>query len=312
MKNEFNRIVCYIDFTIQSAHALRKALVLAEHAAEPLLVTHVIVDPWSKLYKLNMDSPEKNDVREAHKSAESMLKDFVAEHARGRVFDHQVTSSINPDEAIVETAKTFNADAIVLAAEVRTAGGRLFKGSVAERVVSQAPCTVMLVRSSEGDVRDVLKNKFILVVDDEPDVLETVAELLDTSLVHKASDFQTARDYLYRYRYDIVILDIMGVNGFDLLKTSVEQGFPTVMLSAYALSAEAIEKSIQLGALFFLPKDKMSDIGSFLREVVMGGNKPIWSKVFTRLGSYFEKVIGPDWNQKESILRIIEKEIGGD
>ena len=53
-----------------------------------------------------------------------------------------------------------------------------------------------------------LKNKHILVVDDEPDVLEFVEEELDMSLVDKASDYETALQYLQNYTYDIVILDI--------------------------------------------------------------------------------------------------------
>ena len=41
-----------------------------------------------------------------------------------------------------------------------------------------------------------LKDKVILVVDDEPDVLETVEEELDMCLIHKAGDYDTALDYL--------------------------------------------------------------------------------------------------------------------
>ena len=62
-----------------------------------------------------------------------------------------------------------------------------------------------------------LQDKVILVVDDEPDVLETVEEELDMCLIHKATDYDTALQYLLSYTYDIVILDIMGVNGFELL-----------------------------------------------------------------------------------------------
>ncbi len=67
--------------------------------------------------------------------------------------------------------------------------------------------------------------------------------------------------YLMTFTYDIVILDIMGVNGFDLLKVSVKRGFPTVMLTAYALTPEALEKAIRLGAVSFLPKEKNGSAG---------------------------------------------------
>ncbi|MFH1930376.1 MAG: response regulator [Pseudomonadota bacterium] len=110
-----------------------------------------------------------------------------------------------------------------------------------------------------------LKDKVVLVVDDEPDVLETVAEELDMCLVHKAGDYDTALQYLLSYTYDIVILDIMGVRGFELLKNAVSRGFPTVMLTAHALSPESLKKSIKLGAVSFLPKEKTSELTHFLK-----------------------------------------------
>ena len=148
--------------------------------------------------------------------------------------------------------------------------------------------------SSKG----VLKDKAILVVDDEPDILQTVEELLDMCLVKKAADYNTAIQYLLSYTYDIVILDIMGVNGFELLKTSVSRGFPTIMLTAHALTQEALKKSIKLGAVSFVPKDKMSELRTHLEDVVLGGGKPVWQKLFDRLGSYLNKHFGPDWGKR--------------
>ena len=107
---------------------------------------------------------------------------------------------------------------------------------------------------------DLLKEKVILVVDDEPDIVDTVKEVLDMCTVHTAQDYDTAIQYLLSYTFDIVILDIMGVNGFELLKTSVERGFPTVMLTAHALTPEALKKSIKLGAVSFMPKEKMPEL----------------------------------------------------
>ena len=156
------------------------------------------------------------------------------------------------------------------------------------------------------DVSEILKDKVVLVVDDEPDVLDTVADILEMCLVTKAKDYDAARQYLMTYTYDIVILDIMGVNGFDLLKISVKRGFPTVMLTAYALTPEALEKSIKLGAVSFLPKEKMSRLGLFLADVVLGGNQPVWGKLFDRLGGLFQKRFGPDWMQRNRFFNEFE------
>ena len=159
---------------------------------------------------------------------------------------------------------------------------------------------------------DALKDKVVLVVDDEPEVLETVEEELDMCLVHKAKDYDTALQYLLSYTYDIVILDIMGVNGFELLKTAVSKDFPTVMLTAHALSPESLKKSIKLGAVSFLPKEKISELRSFLEDVVLEEGKPVWKKLFDRLGDYFNKRFGPDWKERDRFFKEFEQTLKED
>ena len=151
-----------------------------------------------------------------------------------------------------------------------------------------------------------LEDKIILVVDDEPDVLETVGDILDMCLLYKAKSYEEGIEYLRGYTIDIAILDIMGVNGFELLKRSVDKGIPTVMLTAHALTPEALKKSMKLGAITFLPKEKLSDLQEFLEDVVLGGGKAIWIKFFDRLGAYFDKRFGPDWKEKDEFFRDFE------
>ena len=153
-----------------------------------------------------------------------------------------------------------------------------------------------------------LKDKHILVVDDEPDVLEFVEEALDFCLIDKADNYETARQYIQNYIYDIVILDIMGVNGFELLQDSASKGFPTVMLTAHALTPESLKKSIKLGAVSFLPKDRLPELREYLEDVVVSGGKPVWQNLFHKLGSYFSRRFGPDWKEKDKFFQEFEKE----
>ena len=152
------------------------------------------------------------------------------------------------------------------------------------------------------DTEKLLKDKDVLIVDDESDVTDSVEEILDMCFVTKANDYDTADQYLASYKFDIVVLDIMGVNGFDLLKTSVKRGFPTVMLTAYALTPEALEKSIKFGAVSFLPKQKMNELADFLAAVVLKDGQPIWDKLFDRLGGFFNKHFGPDWKERNQFF----------
>jgi CheY-like chemotaxis protein len=154
-----------------------------------------------------------------------------------------------------------------------------------------------------------LENKTILVVDDEVDVLETVEDLLEVCIVHKASTYEEALQHLLSYTYDVVILDIMGVNGFSLLKESVNRGFPTVMFTANALSTESLKKSIQLGAVSFLPKEKAPELPEFIKDVVLSGGKPVWVKIFKKLGDTFNRRFGPDWKERDRFFKEFEESL---
>ena len=168
-------------------------------------------------------------------------------------------------------------------------------------VFSHCSKKVLFVRSG---VKDILKDRKILVVDDMPDMLDHVAELLDMCVVHKAKDHETALKFLEKHRYDIVILDIMGVDGFSLLKQTVKNYIPTVMLTSNDLTKEALKKSAKLGASAFLPKEKVADLGIFLSDIIKNNGKPIWEKLFERMSKYFEKELG--WSPTDE-RELIEK-----
>ena len=153
-----------------------------------------------------------------------------------------------------------------------------------------------------------LEGRTILVVDDEPDVLESVGEILDVAIVHKAADYDTALQYLLGYTYDFVILDIMGVNGFELLRESVDRGFPTVMLTAHALTPAALKQSIKLGAVSFLPKEQMGELKTYLEEE-LEGKKQIWQRIYDKLVSHFNSRFGPGWREKDVFFKDFEEEL---
>jgi hypothetical protein len=91
----------------------------------------------------------------------------------------------------------------------------------------------------------------------------------------------------------------MGVRGFDLLNASVHLGFPTVMLTAHALSAEALKQSIEMGARAYIPKEKMIDIAAFLEDVLTLAHGSNLQKMFQRLGGFFNKKFGSQWMEDE-------------
>jgi DNA-binding response OmpR family regulator len=141
----------------------------------------------------------------------------------------------------------------------------------------------------------------ILAVDDEEDILETIVEILDESEVDTARDYRSALAKIKSRRYDLAILDIMGVNGLQLLEETVERGIPTVMLTAHAIGPETLMESIQKGAISYLPKESLADLDELLNELLEAHNRgePAWKLLFEKLGDYFDKRFGPEWKEKD-------------
>ncbi len=148
---------------------------------------------------------------------------------------------------------------------------------------------------------EFLAGKSILAVDDEEDILETIEDVLEECKIDTARDYESASDKIKNQSYDLVILDIMGVNGLQLLEESVAKGFPTVMLTAHAINPESLMESIRKGAISYLPKESLADLDELLNELLGAyerGEAP-WKLLFDKLGSYFDERFGTDWKQSD-------------
>jgi DNA-binding NtrC family response regulator len=149
--------------------------------------------------------------------------------------------------------------------------------------------------------QDLLKGKRILIVDDESDVLDALADLLDMCDLSRASTFEEARQKLLAGPFDMAILDIMGVDGYKLLELATQRKITAVMLTAHALSPEDTLKSHKKGAAYYLPKEEMSDIERHLIDVleVQAQGKNTWVRWFDRFASFYERKFGPDWQEPD-------------
>lgn len=147
--------------------------------------------------------------------------------------------------------------------------------------------------------KSLLDGKKTLVVDDDPDVLETLVDLLPMCEVTKAFSFDEAKKLLESQSFDMVILDIMGVQGYALLDIAIEKKVPAIMLTAQALSIEDTVKSFKKGAASFVPKEKMADITTYLNDILEAqekGKSPWWHWL-KRFSAYYDKRFGPDWQK---------------
>ncbi len=152
--------------------------------------------------------------------------------------------------------------------------------------------------------KSLLENKKILAVDDEPDVLtvlqEEISDACKSCLFDKATTYEDAMQKLGTTQYDIVILDIMGVRGFDLLDAAKNKGLKVVMLTAHALNSEALKRAYDMKARAYLPKDKLGEIVPFLEDVLKYEFASGWKRLFDKLENFFDQQFEPGWKNKIS------------
>jgi len=140
----FTKILCPIDFSEGSRHAMRVAARFATESNAPLELVHVWFVPPVTDAGESILAPEvvqqMND--DAQRGLDASVREATALGAK------QVTSSLMsgaPWQAIVDAAKA--ADLIVIGTHGRTGLSRILLGSVAEQVIRHAPCSVLAVRA---------------------------------------------------------------------------------------------------------------------------------------------------------------------
>ena len=144
----FRRILFASDFSPASRPAFATALELARAVKAELIVTHAvapIVVPDNTMYAAAVDW---NAVDKAAMESAQIELDRLARAARkARVRVRAVMARGSAAEAIVRTAKSRRANAIVMGTHGRTGLSRIVMGSVATRVIATASCPVMTVRA---------------------------------------------------------------------------------------------------------------------------------------------------------------------
>lgn len=143
-----SRLLVPSDFSDSSRRALRYAERLAEAFGATLRLAYVI-ESISRLRKSVVSLPESTD--DARAALRSKLASLANEELDELVPVQCDVLAGRPAREIVEAARSGSADIIVMSTHGRTGLKHVLLGSVAEEVVRQAGCPVLVVRESERD-----------------------------------------------------------------------------------------------------------------------------------------------------------------
>ena len=144
----FERILCAIDFSDDSLAAFQRAVELAQHESTKLFLLHALEAQPVTTDWLGEDNLGQETIKMENEAKDSLDSVLSSESSRleGRWVHTEVTNGAAFME-ILENARVWEADLIVMGAKGATSLEQVMYGSTAERVVKEAECSVLVVRS---------------------------------------------------------------------------------------------------------------------------------------------------------------------
>ena len=138
-------ILCPVDFLDASARSLHNAINLARHFQAKLNILHIIPSPTGRypfLPKIN-EQKKKIYIKQIHDKFDQFITQFD-------FFDvkcHKEIKEGKPDQEILNYAREYNSDLIVMGSVSKKYSYKTMLGYITEKIVRVMPCSVIAVKS---------------------------------------------------------------------------------------------------------------------------------------------------------------------
>jgi nucleotide-binding universal stress UspA family protein len=148
------RAILAVDGTEASDHAIDAVIRLPLPAELALMIVHVIPEEAPEPPVALIPSQEYEKLADKYETERRARAEQIANRAEqrlraaGRAPEVRIRGG-DPAAQILFAARETGTDLLIMGAANRSALGRLFLGSVSSRVLSHAPCSVLVARSAE-------------------------------------------------------------------------------------------------------------------------------------------------------------------
>jgi CheY-like chemotaxis protein len=168
-------------------------------------------------------------------------------------------------DVLVSTIRYYTDIGLIRAAMTTEGGHRLYEEApTMERlnVIKRLVAKGLTLPEIQNKIEQEILIKKILVVDDEPDIIEFIEDLLKDNIPHKlesATDGFTAGQKIHMFLPDLVVLDLLlpGVDGFQvcrMIRNNPETKNSKILAVTGYDSADIRDKILQSGADDYLGK----------------------------------------------------------
>jgi len=144
MAREIGKIIVPVDGSEEAKRAAKKAIYIAKHLKQSIKALYVIDASLTINYGIGSDMLSPDFSMLLRKEAEIVLNEVAKMGKRNGVRVIKKIVEGIPSEEIIKFAN--KNDLIVMGSRGRSAIERILIGSVSEKVLHHAPCSVMIVR----------------------------------------------------------------------------------------------------------------------------------------------------------------------
>ncbi|HTM26046.1 MAG TPA: universal stress protein [Vicinamibacterales bacterium] len=164
-------ILCPVDFSEYSRHALEQAVALARHHHATVMALHVFaVAPVAEVVPIGAPTALEPVTLplSARGALENELRKFVSPVQTEGVTIGLKIGEGDPLTAIVEAAEALEADLIVMGTHGRSGFQRLLLGSVAENLLRKTACPVLTVPPRADETTSLAFGRMLCAIDFSP------------------------------------------------------------------------------------------------------------------------------------------------
>ncbi len=172
-------ILCPVDFSNPSRHALKNAILLSKQFKASLRILGVVEPLSSNSPRLKVDWEKENTylLRQLEKEMGEFVEEFDLKEVNHKI-EFQ-TGIVH--EKILSTIKAHTHDLLIMGTTGRSGLQRVLLGSVAEKVTREIPCSFITVKS-----RDIIQLRFDNEVKEIEYHFKNANELVDKGIYEEA------------------------------------------------------------------------------------------------------------------------------